>query len=194
MHSSPGYQPILYPFQDSSKPICPKTQRDSILRKSAPGLITKNRRPTRGSCWNEEHQTPTLVKLQNEAQKAWLDGCKSVSDPRYNDGRDRLPFYAITFWRQIRPHIEHQAKWKEASKWVTERHTELIRTEGKENPVRSHGVFESLATMTIGAKHSIAMGCCSCPWPRRLLGQGMDGIDCMDLMMDRVREDPSKRG
>ena len=40
-------------------------------------------------------QEKVLNQLLNNFGQAWLDGAKSVVDPRFNDGHDRLPLWTI---------------------------------------------------------------------------------------------------
>ncbi|KAF9481696.1 hypothetical protein BDN70DRAFT_991713 [Pholiota conissans] len=65
--------------------------------------------------------TPTHIfigKLQGLLGQAWLNGAKSVIDPRFNNGQDRLPLWTVTYWKQISILCEKQGKWKKAVAWL----------------------------------------------------------------------------
>lgn len=62
-----------------------------------------------------------LAALGKIFGQAWLNGSKSIIDWRYNDGRDRLPLWALTFWRRLEEIIEKQVMWKRSTRWL---HTE----------------------------------------------------------------------
>ncbi|KAJ7207198.1 hypothetical protein GGX14DRAFT_366525 [Mycena pura] len=49
-----------------------------------------------------------------------LDGVQSIVDPRYNNGRDRLPLWLLGSWRKIHSIWETRGKWQEAHSTVRE--------------------------------------------------------------------------
>ncbi|KAG6893799.1 hypothetical protein C0992_008598, partial [Termitomyces sp. T32_za158] len=59
-----------------------------------------------------------LVKLEEALGQAWFDGARSIVDPRYNDGIDRLPFWILGFWKKMVAIIEKQDLWKRSCCWV----------------------------------------------------------------------------
>lgn len=48
----------------------------------------------------------------------WLDGAQSITDPRFNNARDRFPLWAISFWKRMHNVIMWQADWKERWSWL----------------------------------------------------------------------------
>ena len=52
-----------------------------------------------------------INKLDDEFGQQWLDGKRSIVDPRYND---RYPFWVLTVWREISSLIKKQKDWREA--------------------------------------------------------------------------------
>ncbi|KAJ7635445.1 hypothetical protein DFH06DRAFT_1139376 [Mycena polygramma] len=59
-----------------------------------------------------------LDLLGRKSGQAWLDGAKSISDPRYNDGADRFALGALAFWKEMTDVIKKQATWKRSVQWV----------------------------------------------------------------------------
>lgn len=53
-----------------------------------------------------------------EYSKMWMNGTNSLIDPRYNDGRDRFPLYALTFWKELGRVVDQQESWQKASEWL----------------------------------------------------------------------------
>lgn len=50
--------------------------------------------------------------LECDFGQAWLDGAQSIVDPRFNEGRDRLPLWMLGFWRKMVGIIQDQDQWK----------------------------------------------------------------------------------
>ena len=48
----------------------------------------------------------------------WLDGAQSITDPRFNDGRERLPLCIVGFWREMANLIRDQDRWKHSVQWL----------------------------------------------------------------------------
>ncbi|KAH6870856.1 hypothetical protein BKA70DRAFT_1578587 [Coprinopsis sp. MPI-PUGE-AT-0042] len=63
----------------------------------------------------------TLRRLREASPQMWLDGCVSISDPRYNQGKDHIPLWFLTHWEQMTELKEQQDEWKAASKWLEDR-------------------------------------------------------------------------
>jgi hypothetical protein len=59
-----------------------------------------------------------LSRLEKEAGQAWFDGCKSILDPRYNDGRDRFPLWVLTFWKEMGELWDAYWAWETSVGWV----------------------------------------------------------------------------
>ncbi|KAG0694658.1 hypothetical protein DFH29DRAFT_755847, partial [Suillus ampliporus] len=60
-----------------------------------------------------------LAEINSAISQAWLDGAQSLADPRYNDGRDRLPLWALTWWREFATTVRHQTAWRKCEEWLT---------------------------------------------------------------------------
>jgi hypothetical protein len=59
-----------------------------------------------------------LELLKRTSGQAWLNGAKSIADPRFNDGTDRFPLGTLTFWDQMADTISHQKHWKRTIQWT----------------------------------------------------------------------------
>ncbi|KAF8797488.1 hypothetical protein BYT27DRAFT_7237241 [Phlegmacium glaucopus] len=59
-----------------------------------------------------------LEVLDKVIGQSWLDGAKSIVDPRFNDGGDRLPLWAVTFWKDVVVLNEKQKLWRQSIKWL----------------------------------------------------------------------------
>jgi hypothetical protein len=59
-----------------------------------------------------------LDSLASSFGQAWLDGSQSIVDQRYNDGRDRLPLWALAFWQKMAEIVEKQVLWKRSYRWL----------------------------------------------------------------------------
>lgn len=55
-----------------------------------------------------------LRELKEIYGQMWLDGTKSISDPRYNRGKDRFPLWALELWRQLAVIVNDKTHWAEA--------------------------------------------------------------------------------
>ncbi|KAJ6584254.1 hypothetical protein B0H10DRAFT_2234546 [Mycena sp. CBHHK59/15] len=58
----------------------------------------------------------------------------SISDPRFNDGADRLPLWTLTFWEKMAEVAKHQALWKRSAAWLD---TEGAKRNGDEETKKS---------------------------------------------------------
>ncbi|KAJ7909891.1 hypothetical protein B0H13DRAFT_1616161 [Mycena leptocephala] len=62
--------------------------------------------------------THILDLLSRKSGQAWLNGAKSIADPRFNDGADRFPLETLTFWKEMSAVIQDQAGWKRSIQWL----------------------------------------------------------------------------
>ena len=74
-----------------------------------------------------------LEKLENEIGQAWFDGAKSVVDPRFNNGTERLPLWVLTFWKRMVEIIKKQETWQKTISWLDQeesqtQHTQALHT------------------------------------------------------------------
>jgi len=59
-----------------------------------------------------------LKCLEDISGQAWFDGSKLIMDSRYNDGRDCLPLWTITFWRAMLDFAVQRDSWKRSMDWL----------------------------------------------------------------------------
>jgi hypothetical protein len=59
-----------------------------------------------------------LASLDKTFGQAWFDGAKSIVDQRFNNSTDRLPLWALTFWKMLSEYVEKQAVWKKSILWI----------------------------------------------------------------------------
>ncbi|KAJ8700697.1 hypothetical protein PTI98_003700 [Pleurotus ostreatus] len=60
----------------------------------------------------------TLQQIERKYGKTWMNGMNSLIDPRYDDGRDRFPLYALTLWKQLGRVVDQQESWQKALVWL----------------------------------------------------------------------------
>ncbi|TDL14854.1 hypothetical protein BD410DRAFT_845670 [Rickenella mellea] len=60
---------------------------------------------------------PFLLSLLRVAGQAWLDGNQSVIDWRFNE---RLPFWVLTYWRDLARTVEARRDWIKADEFLKE--------------------------------------------------------------------------
>ena len=73
--------------------------------------------------WRQRSILPprdVLTKLQEEFCQQWLDGSKSIVDPRFNQGHEKLPFWVLSLWIQVSKIRQKQEDWREAYTCVVE--------------------------------------------------------------------------
>jgi hypothetical protein len=68
--------------------------------------------------WRSIPPAAVLELLKRTSGQAWLNGAKSIADPRFNDGTDRFPLGTLTFWDQMADTISHQKHWKRTIQWT----------------------------------------------------------------------------
>jgi len=59
-----------------------------------------------------------LTRLEGISGQAWFNGSKSIVDSRYNDGKDRLPLWTVTFWKAMVDFAVQCDSWKHSMDWL----------------------------------------------------------------------------
>jgi len=62
--------------------------------------------------------TKVLEDLDIAVGQVWLDGGHSIVDPRFNDGTERFPFWALSLWKEVEKLIEYRGKWEKSVHWL----------------------------------------------------------------------------
>ncbi|KAJ6538761.1 hypothetical protein B0H10DRAFT_2245563 [Mycena sp. CBHHK59/15] len=132
-----------------------------------------------------------LDLLGRKAGQAWLNGVKSVIDPRYNEGADRLPLWVLTYWMEMAGTIEHQTNWKRSIGWLENEHKKC-----KEEHTRAAIEEARAALKTLGWNAPLRFGKqkTSTTYLNQFLGTVWLSTDSIDIMMEelaaRVEGDP----
>lgn len=130
-------------FLHSANLPSPNIHVSDIIGKELP-RISSEIPITRPETWFS-HNTPTIYpsilltrpipthlflnSLGDLLGQAWLDGAKSLIDPRINNGQDRLPLWVITYWKHVSTLVEKQKKWKSTLGWLeTRRGGQIVNT------------------------------------------------------------------
>ena len=66
------------------------------------------------ACEKGELPADVVEALDKAFGQAWFDGVRSIADPRYNGGADRLPLWIITYWKDAAAKLKLQEEWVEA--------------------------------------------------------------------------------
>ncbi|KAH7867805.1 uncharacterized protein C8R40DRAFT_1061903 [Lentinula edodes] len=83
-------------------------------------LLTSRPLPTSGE----------LTRLYGDFGQLWLNGARSIRDPRFNSGKERLPLWVLTAWHDMVNFAETQSSLEKAYRSLQE----LI----KQKPVANH--------------------------------------------------------
>ena len=59
-----------------------------------------------------------VEQLDNAVGQQWLDGAKSITDQRFNDGMEALPLWAIMFWKEVHKLNGMQSTWRQSLTWL----------------------------------------------------------------------------
>ncbi|KAJ6600652.1 hypothetical protein B0H10DRAFT_2230919 [Mycena sp. CBHHK59/15] len=133
-----------------------------------------------------------LDLLRRKFPQAWLDGCQSISDPRFNDGADRLPLWTLTFWEKMAEVAKHQALWKRSAAWLD---TEGAKRNGDEETKKSVEAARAvMKTMGWNTPLTCLRGTRSTVDLAAFLSTVWLNSDHIDMMMEdltaRVKADP----
>ncbi|KAJ7670785.1 hypothetical protein DFH06DRAFT_980885 [Mycena polygramma] len=135
-----------------------------------------------------------LDLLGRKSGQAWLDGAKSIADPRFNDGKDRFPLGTLSFWKEMADIIKQQGTWKRGVQWV-----ENERQKCKDGDTKAALEHVRAELETMGWKVSLTYdrGSTSTMDLADFLGSVWLGTTHIDMMMedlaDRVASDPELR-
>ncbi|TEB28567.1 hypothetical protein FA13DRAFT_1794026 [Coprinellus micaceus] len=144
----------------------------------------------------------TLDKLNSTSSQAWLSGCQSFVDHRFNNGRDHLPLGTLTFWNEMSECLKHHNAWKGGVDWVTSKHREWAAKPETADLVKNTNIFLTLTRITMGSTIRTCWGALSVNSLPRLLGES--GVrswmsdELVDMMMNdiagRLKGDEMRKG
>jgi hypothetical protein len=94
-----------------------------------------------------------LKQLEDVSGQAWFDGAKSVVDQRFNDGKDRLPLWIISYWREVARFQGIHSLWKTSMSWL-----DREQSRGKVSPELIQQVRQSLGKISWNSQMSYCRG------------------------------------
>ncbi|KAG2145169.1 hypothetical protein DEU56DRAFT_910292 [Suillus clintonianus] len=105
-----------------------------------------------------------LVEINKAFDQAWFDGARSLIDPRYNDGKDRLPLWTLTWWRELTTVIRAQSAWRTSEAWLAK--ASLMTGEAPDMTAHVQDMFLAVpwnskgggSTSTLEFTHLLGMG------------------------------------
>lgn len=132
-----------------------------------------------------------LKSLENViAQQAWFDGSKSIADPRYNDGRDRLPLWSITFWRSMSVIVSRQSAWKRSYLWLEQQRDSKTHNEETKSEVEQ--AINILSSLRWDSRLLYLRGTVTTVLLPVLLGRDWLSDDHVNIMMEELTKDVNK--
>ena len=132
-------------------------------------------------------QEKVVDQLLNDFGQAWLDGAKSVVDPRFNDGHDRLPLWTLLAWKRMVVLIKEQEKWATSYRWL-----EKQRGQGKHGGETRKVVdeaFAALSTLAWKAEMKYCHRNTNTLCHSTLLGNGWLSDDHINMMMEELSQE-----
>jgi len=133
--------------------------------------------------WTRAVPSRDFIKnIEEAAGQAWLDGAKSITDLRYNDGTDRLPLWTISFWRKITTTHELQTMWERSISWLQ-----------REKSPNSGAAMELLTSLPWNATLTYGRGTMHSSLLSRFLGTAWLTDEHVDMMMEELDADKSSR-
>ncbi|KIJ59916.1 hypothetical protein HYDPIDRAFT_32656 [Hydnomerulius pinastri MD-312] len=118
-----------------------------------------------------------IKELEGAFGQAWLNGAQSMIDPRFNDGRDRLPLWVLTFWKEMNTVIRAQSTWRASEVWLS---AESRTTESTQVMAKARELLSVLPW-----KADVGYGTTTLVFAQ-LLGTQWLSDDVMDQMMDNL--------
>ncbi|KAJ6522433.1 hypothetical protein DFH09DRAFT_1421922 [Mycena vulgaris] len=120
----PASQAALFPDRDM--PITdflalPLPRESAAFVLTTPAIWFSDDEPTADIDTVKTRSIPsqTFLKiLTAHVGQAWFDGAKSIVDPRFNDGHDRLPLCVLTFWKEMAGVSQDQIMWGKSHDWL----------------------------------------------------------------------------
>ena len=122
-----------------------------------------------------------IGRLDEASGQAWFDGARSVVDHRFNDGRDRLPLWIISFWKEVVRCEDLRGLWKDGVAWLDR---EESRSKGKTPPVLIQRAHELLGSVAWDSRMSYCNGLASTPELAKLLGSFWLSDEHINMMVE----------
>ena len=124
-----------------------------------------------------------INKLDAASGQAWFDGAKSIVDHRYNDGKDCLPLWTISFWKEVVRCQGLRSLWKESMSWLDR---EGSRSKGKTSPELIQQAHELLGSVAWDSQITYCNGQVSTPELAKLLGSFWLSDEHINMMVEEL--------
>ena len=59
-----------------------------------------------------------LKAFDTAAGQVWMEGHRSVVDPRFNNGEHRFPLWVLSLWNKARKLVQCQDQWRRSVRWL----------------------------------------------------------------------------
>ena len=125
-----------------------------------------------------------LKQLEDASGQAWLDGAKSVVDQRFNDGKDLLPLWIISYWMEVARCQELHTLWKTSMSWLDR---EQLR--GKVSPELIQQVRQLLGKISWNGQMSYCRRTIYTPDLTRFLGTAWLSDNHVNMMIEELTKD-----
>ena len=128
-----------------------------------------------------------LKQIDNAFGQAWFDGAKSVVDQRFNDGKDRLPLWIISYWKEVARCHALCSLWKTSISWLNQE-----QSRGKTSPDLIQQVHQSLRKISWNGQMSYCRGVLYTPDLARFLGTAWLSDNHINMMIEELTKDHPK--
>lgn len=125
-----------------------------------------------------------LKQLEDASGQAWFDGAKSVVDQRFNEGKDRLPLWIISYWREVARCQGLHSLWKTSMSWL-----DREQSRGKVSPVLIQQVRRSLGKISWNSRMSYCRGTSYTPELTKFLGTAWLTDNHINMMIEELIKD-----
>jgi len=85
-----------------------------------------------------------LKSMEHAFSQAWFNGARSISDPRFNEGSDRLPLWVLTYWRKAITLKNMQNRWIKSNQWLNHEEARSKDPEVKKMVLKVRQMFAQL--------------------------------------------------
>jgi hypothetical protein len=130
-----------------------------------------------------------LQELVFNFGQAWFDGARSITDQRWDDPRERLPLWTLTYWKQLVYTIRAQGAWTHSIDWLARQqpHSEE----------RLGGIYASASQLlgTVGwdAELTCLRSTVTTSKLQSFLGTAWLSTDHMDIMVEQLNKHLQER-
>ena len=125
-----------------------------------------------------------LQQLEDASGQAWFDGAKSVVDQRFNDGKDRLPLWIISYWREVARCQRLCSLWKTSMSWL-----DRENLSAKVSPGLIQQVRQTLGKISWNGQMSYCRGTIYTPELAKFLGTAWLSDNHINMMIEELTKD-----